>query len=58
MIYVKNFEPNQIRTDRKYQEDITIYYTGYIVIKNLDNINIHSVNSLYLSFNKVEGYIE
>ena len=58
MIYVKNFEPNQIRTDRKYQEDITIYYTGYVVIKNLDNINIHSANSLYLSFNKVDGYIE
>ena len=55
MIDIKDFDLYQIKIDRKYQENITIYYTGYY---NLDNINIHSVNYLYLNFNKVDGYIE
>ena len=55
MIDIKDFDLSQIKIDRKYQENITIYYTGYY---NLDNINIHSVNYLCLNFNKVDGYIE
>ena len=55
MIDIKDFDLYQIKIDRKYQENITIYYTGYY---NLDNIIIHSVNYLYLNFNKIDGYIE
>ena len=33
-----------------------IYYIGYVTIKN--DIKIYSVNSLYLIFNKVNGYFQ
>ena len=33
-----------------------IYYIGYVTIKN--DTKIYSVNSLYLIFNKVNGYFQ
>ena len=45
---IKNLDPNQIRIDRKSYRNIIIYYIGYITMKNLDNVNINSVNPLYL----------
>ena len=45
---IKNLDPNQIRIDRKSYKNIIIYYIGYITMKNLDNVNINSVNPLYL----------
>ena len=33
-----------------------IYYIGYVTIKN--DLKIYSVNSLYLIFNKVNGYFQ
>ena len=50
-----------IQTYLKYTEsnrNIDIYYVGYITMKNLDYVNIHSVNPLYLIFDKIDGYIE
>ena len=35
---------------------ILIYYIGYVTIKN--DLKIYSVNSLYLIFNKVNGYFQ
>ena len=58
MINIKNFDPNQIKTDKKSYKNIIVYYTGYITIKNLSYININSVNPLYLVTDKVDGYIE
>ena len=45
---IKNLDPNQIRIDRKSYKNIIIYYIGYITMKDLDNVNINSVNPLYL----------
>ena len=50
-----------IQTYLKYTEsnrNVDIYYVGYITMKNLDYVNIHSVNPLYLIFDKIDGYIE
>ena len=33
-----------------------IYYIGYVTIKN--DLKIYSVNSLYLTFHKVNGYFQ
>ena len=45
---IKNLDPNQIRIDRKSYKNIIIYYIGYITMKDLDNVNINSVNPLCL----------
>ena len=35
-----------------------IYYIGYITMKDLDYVNIHSVNLLYFVIDEVDGYVE
>ena len=35
-----------------------IYFIGYIIMKNLDYVNIHRVNPLYFTIGEVDGYIE
>ena len=56
MINIKHFESNLLKTDKKSYKNIDIYYIGYITMK--DHLNIHSVNPLYLVFNKADGYLE
>ena len=36
----------------------SIYYIGYITIKDFYYVNSHSVNSLYFIIGEVDGYIE
>ena len=55
IINVKDFDPNNIKIDKKLRKNIFIYYTGYVTIKK--DLKIYSVNSVYLSFNKVNGYL-
>ena len=55
---IKNFDSDLLKIDKKAYKNIDIYYIGYITIKDTDYINIHSVNPLYLIFDKVDGYIE
>ena len=35
-----------------------MYYTGYVTFKDLEYVEINSVNALYLIFNKINGYFE
>ena len=51
---------NQIlKIDKKLYEDIGIYNIGYIAINKIDDCgNINNVNTLYLSINHANGYIE
>ena len=56
MINVKNFDPNQIKIDKKLYKNSDIYYIGYITMKY--HVSIYSVNSLYFIISKVDGYIE
>ena len=58
MINITKFDLDLLKIDKKSYKNIRIYYIGYITIKNIDYLNIHSVNPLYLIFDKVDGYIE
>ena len=58
IINIKNFEPNNIKTDEKSYKNILIYYIEYVTIKYLKYLKISSVNPLYLIFSKVNGYFE
>ena len=58
MINIKNFDSNLLKVDKKSYKNMDICYIGYITMKDLDYTNIHSVNPLYLIFDKVDGYIE
>ena len=44
IINIKNFEPNNIKTDEKSYKNILIYYIGYVTIKDSKYIKINSVN--------------
>ena len=56
IIYIENFDPNNIKIDEKSHKNILIYYIGYVTIKK--DRKIYSVNPLYLLFGKVNGYFE
>ena len=59
IIYLKNFESNLLKIDKKSHKNIDIYYIGYITIKKIDDCeNIYSVNPLYLIIGKVDGHIK
>ena len=58
IINIKNFDPNNIKIDKKSNKNILIYHTGYVTIKDLKFVKINSVNPLYLIFSKVNGYFE
>ena len=59
IIYLKNFESNLLKIDKKSHKNIDIYYIGYITIKKIDDYeSIYSVNPLYLRINHASGYIE
>ena len=56
---LKDFDGKLLKTDKKSYKNIDIYYTGYIVIKKIDDCeSIYSVNPLYLRINHASGYIE
>ena len=59
MNYIKNFETNLLKIDRKSYKNIGIYNIGYITIKKIDYYeNIYCVNPLYLRVNHANEYIE
>ena len=55
---MKNFHSNNIKIDVKSYKNILIYYIGYVTIKDLKYVKVNSVNFLYLTFSKVNGYFE
>ena len=45
---IKNFDPDLIKTDKKWLKNSGIYYIEYITRKKVDDYeNIYSVNPLY-----------
>ena len=50
MIDIKNFDPNKINIDGKSYKSILTYYNNYETT--------NSVKPLYLTINKINGYIE
>ena len=57
-IDIKKIDPNNIKIDEKSYKNFLIYYIGYVTIKDSKYIEINSVNSLYLTFSKMNGYFE
>ena len=55
IINIKKFDQNNIKI-LIYYINIHIYIIGYVAIKK--DLNIYSVNPLYLIFGKVNGYFE
>ena len=47
-----------MKIDENSQKNILMYYTGYVTFKDLEYVEINSVNALYLIFNKINGYFE
>ena len=58
MINIKNFESNFLKIDKKSYKNISIYYIGYITMKDSDYVKISSVSLLYLINGEVDGYFE
>ena len=48
-----NFEPNNLKLDKKTRKDIDIYYIGYADKDKPKDWCVNSVNPLYLIINKV-----
>ena len=57
MINIREFNPNLLKIDKKAYRNYIIYYIGYITIKDSKNVNITSVNLLYLIIGKADGSI-
>ena len=59
MINIKNFDPIQIKIDKKSYKNIGIYHIGYITVKSISDCkNINSVNPLYPIIGDADGCIE
>ena len=52
MVNIENFDPNLLKIDKKSYKNIDTDYIDYITVK------IKSVNPLYLTISKVDGYLE
>ena len=48
IINIKNFNPNNIKTDEKSCKDILIYYIGYVTLKDSKYVKINTL----IIFNK------
>ena len=46
IININNFDPNNIKLDKKSYKNILIYYIGYVTIKDSKYVKIYSVNPL------------
>ena len=53
LINVLNFEPINLKLDKKTWKDIDIYYIGYVDKNKQEDWCVNSVNPLYLIINKV-----
>ena len=58
IINIRNFDPNNIKIDKKSYKDILFYYIGYVTIKDSKYVKSNSVNPLYFIFSKMNGYFE
>ena len=58
IINTKNFDLNNIKIDENLCEDIFIYYIEYMTIKDSKHVKINIINSRYLIFNEMNGYLE
>ena len=55
IINLEKFNPSLLKLDKKSVMDINIYYIGYVTKE--PEYNINSVNPLYLSIKKLDGFM-
>ena len=55
VINLEKFNPSLLKLDKKSVMDINICYIGYVT--NEPEYNINSVNPLYLSIKKLDGFM-
>ena len=58
MTNIKNVETNKIKINKQLYKNIRIYYIGHMTVKYLSQLKTKSVNPLYLTIDKINGYIE
>ena len=58
LINTTNFDPNLLKIDKKSYKNIDIYYIGYVTMKDSEYVKLNTVNTLYLTIDKVDGYTE
>ena len=58
IISIKNFDPNNIKTDKQSYKNIIIQYVAYVTIKDSKYVKNNTVNSLYDISKKAYGYFE
>ena len=59
IINLNDFDSSLLKIDKKFHEDIDIYYIEYIKIKKINDYeNIHHVNPLYLIVQSATGYFK
>ena len=58
MINIKDFDPSLLKIEKMLYKNISIYYIGYITVKDSDHVKINSVNPLYLIIGEVNGHTE
>ena len=56
---LKNFDAKLLKIDKKYYNEIDIYYIAYVTVKKIDNCKIiNSVNPLYLMIDEMIDHFE
>ena len=58
LINALNFEPINLKLDKKTWKDIDIYYIGYVDKNKPEDWKVNSANPLYLIINKVFCIVE
>ena len=53
ILFIQNFDPNNIKIDEKSCKNILIYYIGHVMVKDSKYVKINSVNYFYLIFSKM-----
>ena len=56
LINITNFEASNLKLDKETSKSLDIYYIGYVDKKPEWEVN--SVNPLYLTINRIDGFIE
>ena len=52
----KDVDPKFLKSDKKYFNDISMYFIGYVTKK--PEYNINSANPVYLLIDEIDGFIE
>ena len=55
VINIKNFDPNNIKTDEKSYKNL-IYHIRSVTIKDSKQVKVNSINLGYFIFSKANGY--